>query len=143
MNRKLFVGSLSWHTTDQTLAGHFRDFGEVEEARVITDRETGRSRGFGFVTMDTEEAAQVAMEALHQSSLDGRTINVQEAKERRSESNGHRPGARRVDAQEERKPRPEPREVEVIHRTRLARADIKDDEGEGGQRMPKKRPLRR
>ncbi|MDP6943866.1 MAG: RNA-binding protein [Myxococcota bacterium] len=57
MSSKLFVGGLAWATTDETLRGHFQACGEVTEAKVITDRETGRSRGFGFVTFTDAEAA--------------------------------------------------------------------------------------
>lgn len=81
MSNKLFVGSLSWDTTDDSLKAHFSQAGTVEEAKVIMDRMTNRSRGFGFVTMSTEEEAQKAME-LDGSNLDGREIKVAEAKER-------------------------------------------------------------
>lgn len=82
MGTKLFVGNLAWSTTDDTLKAHFEQLGEVVEAKVITDRMSGRSRGFGFVTMATEEAAAEAVEKLNGSDLDGREIRVNEAKER-------------------------------------------------------------
>ncbi len=75
-NSKLFVGSLAWATTDQSLAQAFSAAGTVTDAKVITDRETGRSKGFGFVTMSTADEAQTALEMFHQKDLDGRTINV-------------------------------------------------------------------
>lgn len=110
MGHKLFVGRLSWDTTEETLAGAFREFGGVEEARVIVDRDTGRPKGFGFVTMDTQEAADVAMSALDGSQLDGRTIAVTEAKERRSDRSG-RPASEGGG----------PGEVIVVHRAHRTR----------------------
>ena len=82
MSKKLFVGNLSWGTDDQSLRNTFESFGEVEEAIVISDRDTGRSRGFGFVTFADGEAADTAISALDGSDLDGRPIKVNEAKER-------------------------------------------------------------
>lgn len=88
MGKKLFVGGLSWGTDDDGLARAFEGFGTVVEAKVITDRESGRSRGFGFVTFDDEAAAQSAIQAMHETELDGRTINVNEARERAPRSGG-------------------------------------------------------
>jgi heterogeneous nuclear ribonucleoprotein A1/A3 len=88
MQEKLFVGGLSWDTNDESLANAFAQFGQVKEAKVILDRETGRSRGFGFVTMSDPEAAQAAMEELDGSSLDGRNIRVNEATDRRGGGGG-------------------------------------------------------
>lgn len=82
MGKKLFVGGLSWGTTDDTLRGAFESFGQVTEAKVITDRDTGRSRGFGFVTFADGEASKAAMTALDGTALDGRTIKVNEAEEK-------------------------------------------------------------
>ncbi len=82
MGNKLFVGGLAWATTDDSLRVAFEQFGEVAEAKVITDRETGRSRGFGFVTLSTDEEAQAAQAAMDGSELDGRTVRVNEAHER-------------------------------------------------------------
>lgn len=82
MNTKLFVGSLAWATTDESLTNHFAQAGTVAKAYVVTERDTGRSRGFGFVEMATPEEAQKAVEELHGSTLDGREINVNEARER-------------------------------------------------------------
>ncbi len=80
---KLFVGSLSDATTSTTLRKAFEPYGEVFEAAVITDRDSGRSRGFGFVTMADRKDAPRAIEALHNSELDGRRIVVNVATERR------------------------------------------------------------
>ena len=82
MSNKLFVGGLAWATTDETLEQHFEPHGEVVEAKVIRDRETGRSRGFGFVTFAAPDQASAAMEALANSELDGRSIRIDTATER-------------------------------------------------------------
>lgn len=79
---KLFVGGLSWDTTDDGLRSAFETFGEVREAKVITDRETGRSRGFGFVTYADSGAASKAIEEMNGTILDGRSIRVDEAQQR-------------------------------------------------------------
>ncbi|MFK7926797.1 MAG: RNA recognition motif domain-containing protein, partial [Myxococcota bacterium] len=88
MGNKLFVGGLAWATDDSGLHDAFSRFGEVSEAKVILDRETGRSRGFGFVTYNQEADAQSAIQALDGSSLDGRTIRVNEAQDRRGGGGG-------------------------------------------------------
>jgi RNA recognition motif-containing protein len=84
MSKKLFVGSLSWDTNDDGLNAAFSPFGEISEAIVISDRDSGRSRGFGFVTFNDDEAADKAVAALNGTELDGRTIRVDvaQAKER-------------------------------------------------------------
>jgi RNA recognition motif-containing protein len=82
MSKKIFVGGLSWDTNDQSLKEAFESFGTVLEAKVITDRDTGRSRGFGFVTMQDEGAANTAMQEMDGSTLDGRSIRVNEANDR-------------------------------------------------------------
>jgi cold-inducible RNA-binding protein len=79
MSKKLFVGGLSWGTTDDGLHQAFERFGEIVEAKVITDRETGRSRGFGFVTFAGDEGAISAVSEMNGAQLDGRTIRVNEA----------------------------------------------------------------
>ena len=84
MAKKLFVGGLSWETNDSDLKKAFAPFGEITEAKVITDRGTGRSRGFGFVTFARDEDAQAAISKMHGTSLDGRNITVNEAQEKRS-----------------------------------------------------------
>jgi cold-inducible RNA-binding protein len=82
MAKKLFVGGLSWNTDDNLLRESFSRFGEVGDARVILDRDTGRSRGFGFVSFEDDNAAKSAMAAMDGSKLDGRNIRVNEAQER-------------------------------------------------------------
>lgn len=79
---KLFVGSLPFATTDDELQQLFASHGTVDSAKVLTDRETGRSRGFGFVEMGDDAEAKAAMEALNNSELGGRTIVVNEARPR-------------------------------------------------------------
>jgi len=82
MGNKLFVGGLAWATTDDSLRNAFEAFGTVTDAKVITDRETGRSRGFGFVTFSSGEEASNAINGLNETDLDGRSIRVNEAQER-------------------------------------------------------------
>ena len=82
MGNKLFVGSLSWDTTGAALEEAFKAYGEVEEAIIVKDRDSGQSRGFGFVTMANRKDAPKAIEALHDSELDGRRIVVNVATER-------------------------------------------------------------
>ena len=81
LNKNIYVGNLSWGCTDQDLRNLFADFGEVASARVIEDRETGRSRGFGFVEMDANGATQ-AIEGLNGTSFQGRDLRVNEAQPR-------------------------------------------------------------
>lgn len=81
MGNKLFVGNISWGATDQDLKDLFGEFGDISEATIITDRETGRSKGFGFVTFVNAEDAEKAL-SLDKHELDGRPINVSEAKQR-------------------------------------------------------------
>ena len=85
---KLFVGSLSWNTTEQDLRSFFAEAGEIEEVKIITDRETGRARGFGFVTFANAEDASSAIERFDGSELDGRNIKVNIAEDKRDR--GHR-----------------------------------------------------
>ena len=87
---KLFVGSLAWGTDDDGLQAAFAPYGTVVSASVIKDRESGRSKGFGFVEYETPEEGKAAIEALNNSELDGRTIVVNEArpKEDRPRSGG-------------------------------------------------------
>jgi len=88
MGKKLFVGGLSWDTDDQGLRSAFEEFGVVEDAKVISDRETGRSRGFGFVTFQDDEAGVNAIEQMNGAELDGRNLNVNEAQERAPRGGG-------------------------------------------------------
>jgi RNA recognition motif-containing protein len=92
MAKKLFVGGLSWDTTDDGLRQAFAPYGEISEAKVITDRATGRSRGFGFVTFSQDESAKTAISKMDGTNLDGKTIKVNEAQEKAPRSGGGRPG---------------------------------------------------
>ncbi len=74
--QNLFIGSLAYATTDETMQAHFATVGPVKSARVITDRETGRSKGFGFVEMENDDDNQKAIDQLNGKDLDGREINV-------------------------------------------------------------------
>ena len=85
---KLFVGNLSFNTTENDLQDAFAAHGVVVEANVVNDRATGRPRGFAFVTMGTPEEAQAAIQGLNGASLDGREITVNEAKPREERSGG-------------------------------------------------------
>ena len=80
MSTKLFVGSLPWAVNDEALKEAFTAYGNVVSAKVVTDRQTGRSRGFGFVEMESDSEASAAIEALNGSDLSGRNIVVNEAK---------------------------------------------------------------
>jgi cold-inducible RNA-binding protein len=88
MGNKLFVGGLAWATDDHGLRAAFEQFGTVTDAKVILDRETGRSRGFGFVTFSTGEEAAEAQQAMDGAQLDGRGIRVNEAQERGGRGGG-------------------------------------------------------
>ncbi|GJJ78772.1 cold-inducible RNA-binding protein [Entomortierella parvispora] len=79
---KLFIGGLSWNTTDDSLRHGFSQYGEVVDAIVIKDRETGRSRGFGFVTFADDASSSAAIHALHEQEFEGRQIKVDRASER-------------------------------------------------------------
>ena len=92
--KKLFVGSLSWNVNDADLSDAFSRFGTITEAKVITDRDSGRSRGFGFVTFESDEAADAAMTEMNGEKLDGREITVNEAREKRRDSRGGGGGGR-------------------------------------------------
>ncbi len=97
MTKRLFVGNLSWNTTEDTLRLFIEQDGRtVRDLYIATDRETGRPRGFAFVELDTEEQAQSAIEALDGAELDGRPLRVNEAQERqrRGGGGGHRGGDR-------------------------------------------------
>lgn len=94
MRAKLFVGNLSWNVNDAQLEELFREFGDVESARVITDRDTGRSRGFGFVELDVPDLAAV-ISATNGRELDGRPIRVNEAEDKRDSRGPSRGGSNR------------------------------------------------
>lgn len=87
MAKKLFVGGLSWDTTDSSLSDFFAKVGTVVSATVITDRYTGKSKGFGFVEMSTEEEAEKAKQELNGQNLDNRTIAVSDARPQQPREN--------------------------------------------------------
>ena len=89
---RLYVGSLSYQTTEQELADLFGQVGQVVSATVITDRDTGRSKGFGFVEMSNDDEARRAIDQLNGTVLGSRQIIVNEARERRDNSYGNRGG---------------------------------------------------
>ena len=82
MSRKIYVGNLPWSTTSSDLEAMFSPHGAGRSAEVISDRETGRSRGFGFVEMETDEGLQAAINALNGHEINGRPLTVNEARER-------------------------------------------------------------
>lgn len=86
---KLYVGNINWKTSEEELAEHFRQYGDVEEAKIMLDHETGRSRGFGFITMATSEQARVAQEKLDGVELDGRSLRVNEAYDKSPRRQNH------------------------------------------------------
>ena len=88
MGKKLYVGNLSYRCTNADLEDLFAQFGHVQSAQVIQDRETGRSKGFGFVEMADENSAQAAIEGLHDTEHDGRKLTVNEAKPREERNFG-------------------------------------------------------
>jgi len=85
---KLYVRNLSYNSTQATLETEFGAFGQIEEVAVITDRETGRPRGFAFVTMPNDEEGRSAIEGLNGRELDGRTITVNEARPKADRGGG-------------------------------------------------------
>ena len=90
----IYVGNLTFSMTEEELRSAFASHGEVSTARIITDRETGRSRGFGFVDMSADTEAQAAIDGLNGSELDGRAVNVNEAHARPERSDGGGGGGR-------------------------------------------------
>ena len=88
MENRLFVGGLSWNTDDDGLRAAFERFGALDDVKVITDRETGRSRGFGFVTFASTADAQAAMKEMDGAVVDGRTLKVNTAQERERRGGG-------------------------------------------------------
>jgi len=88
MGNRLYVGNLSFQATAETLREVFANHGEVTDVHIVQDRETGQSRGFGFVTMGSAEEAQAAMSKLDGQSLDGRALRVNEAEERQQRGGG-------------------------------------------------------
>ncbi len=88
MGKKLYVGNLSYSVTSASLEELFSEFGEVRSAEVIQDRDTGRSKGFGFVEMSEDNGARTAIQALHDKQHDGRPLTVNEAKPREDRGGG-------------------------------------------------------
>ncbi|MDP3276743.1 MAG: RNA-binding protein, partial [Deltaproteobacteria bacterium] len=87
-NTRLYVGNLAFHTTEDSLLSVFARFGDVAEVKLVLDRETGRSRGFAFVTMATPEGATKAIAEMDGQSLDGRALRVNEAEARPPRAGG-------------------------------------------------------
>jgi cold-inducible RNA-binding protein len=92
--RNLFVGNLSFQTTEGDLTALFEPFGEISRIQLMTDRDTGRSRGFAFVEMSSEEAAAKAVAELNGKQVDGRALNVNEAKPKPERTGGGGGGGR-------------------------------------------------
>lgn len=90
MSVKLYVGNLAFNTTEQDLQEQFSQYGQIRSTSIITDRDTGRSRGFAFIELDSKESALAAIQALNGRELDGRALTVNEAKPR--EDRGGRGG---------------------------------------------------
>lgn len=99
---RLYIGNLPWSATAEELRGALEEFGSVQEVKIIQDRETGRSKGFGFAEMD-ERAGLAAIAALRGADYGGRRLNVSEAKPKRPEGgSNHRPDRRRDDRRRDR-----------------------------------------
>jgi len=90
MATKLYVGNLSYNTTEEQLRELFSEVGPVESVTLITDRHTGRSKGFGFIEMQSDEAAKAAIEKLNDTELEGRKLNVSVARPREERPAGAR-----------------------------------------------------
>jgi RNA recognition motif-containing protein len=88
MSKRLYVGNLSYNVTNASLEELFTPFGGVRNAQVVQDRDTGRSKGFGFVEMEDDNAANAAIKALHETEHDGRPLTVNEARPREERSGG-------------------------------------------------------
>ncbi len=94
MSMRLYGGNLAFQTTSDDLQQYFSQAGNVESATVVIDRQTGRSRGFGFVEMSNQEEGEKAIKQFNGTELDGRTLTVNEARPRESRGFGGRPGGR-------------------------------------------------
>lgn len=82
MSKKIYVGNLSWNTTESNLEDLFSEYGEITSIRIVTDRDTNRSKGFGFIEMANDNAAEAAISAINDLEVDGRNLRVNEAEER-------------------------------------------------------------
>lgn len=87
MTNKVYIGNLNYSVDEDILTQIFKDYGEVVEVKVIIDRNTGKSKGFAFVTLDSPEAASKAIEDLQGAELEGRQIKISEAREQRNNNN--------------------------------------------------------
>jgi RNA recognition motif-containing protein len=94
MSKKLYVGNLSYETTDSDMSAMFEAHGTVKSAQIIMDRDTGRSKGFGFVEMESDQAAQAAIAALNGKDVGGRTLTVNEARPKPEGGRGGSGGGR-------------------------------------------------
>jgi len=92
MTVRLYVGNLPFSVTEQELEDLFSQSGQVESANIVTDRDTGRSRGFAFIEMDTREAADAAIQALNGFEIDGRSLTVNDARPKENRGGGSRGG---------------------------------------------------
>ena len=88
MSKRIYVGNLSYQTTESDLSNLFEQVGQVESVNIITDRDTGRSKGFGFVEMATDQEAQAAIAAVNGKDLNGRALTVNEARPREERGGG-------------------------------------------------------
>lgn len=95
MGTRLYVGNLAYSVTSQSLEQLFSEYGQVKDASVVQDRETGRSKGFGFVEMGDNAQAQAAMQAMNLKEVDGRCLTVNEARPREERGGSGRGGGRR------------------------------------------------
>lgn len=91
---KLFIGNISYNTNEDGLRAFFEEFGPIVSAKIVTDRETGRSRGFGFVEYETREAAEAAISSRHGANLDGKQLAVNEARPKEGGAGGGNGGGR-------------------------------------------------
>ena len=105
--KKIYVGNFSFNMTEEELRSMFEPYGNVESATLVTDRDTGRSRGFGFVTMSNDDEAEKAMAALNEKESGGRALTVSEARPQAQRSGGFRSNSRGREAKG--RPRREPR----------------------------------
>jgi len=94
MGKKLYVGNLPYNVTDSSLQQMFESFGNVESAQVIIDRDTGRSKGFGFVELSKDNEAQAAIQGMHGKEIEGRPLTVNEARPKEGGGGGGRGGPR-------------------------------------------------
>ncbi len=94
MSKKIFIGNLSFEVTDLDLEDLFKQHGEVVSAKVILDRDTSRSRGFGFVEMNSESSAQTAIDSINGTEIKGRAVNVSLAKDKADDRGGSSRGNR-------------------------------------------------